>query len=142
MDAMSVEADNVAIVKRVYSDWDNSKGAGTDYMMNVFHKDVQFTSLADGAEDVAFTASRKGKEDFLTYIDGLPRDWEMIFYRVDDYIAQGDRVVAIGSTSWRNKKTRKIMTTPKVDIWRMKNGKAVEFAEYYDTAKLIAAAQP
>jgi uncharacterized protein len=139
---MSVEADNVAIVKRVYSDWDNSKGAGTDYMMNVFHKDVQFTSLADGAEEVAFTVSRKGKEEFLTYIDGLTRDWEMIFYRVDDYIAQGDRVVAIGSTSWRNKKTRKIMTTPKVDIWRMKNGKAVEFAEYYDTAKLIAAAQP
>ena len=139
---MSVEADNVAIVKRVYSDWDHSKGAGTDYMMNVIHKDVQFTSLADGAEEVAFTVSRKGKEEFLTYIDGLTRDWEMIFYRVDEYIAQGDRVVAIGSTSWRNKKTRKIMTTPKVDIWRMKNGKAVEFAEYYDTAKLIAAAQP
>jgi uncharacterized protein len=139
---MSVEADNIAILKRAYSDWDNSKGAGTDYMMDLFHKDVQFTSLADGAEGVAFTSSRKGKEEFLNYIDGLTRDWEMIFYRVDDYIAQGDRVVAIGSTSWRNKKTRKVVTTPKVDIWRMKNGKAVEFAEYYDTAKLIAAAQP
>jgi uncharacterized protein len=139
---MSVEADNVAILKRAYTDWDNSKGAGTDYMMAVFHKDVQFTSLADGAEEVAFTSSRTGKEEFLNYIDGLTRDWEMIFYRVNDYIAQGDRVVAIGSTSWRNKKTRKIVTTPKVDIWRMKNGKAVEFSEYYDTAKLIAAAQP
>ena len=139
---MSVEADNVAILKRAYTDWDNSKGAGTDYLMNVFHKDVQFTSLADGAEEVAFTSSRTGKEEFLNYIDGLTRDWEMIFYRVNDYIAQGDRVVAIGSTSWRNKKTRKIVTTPKVDIWRMKNGKAVEFSEYYDTAKLIAAAQP
>jgi uncharacterized protein len=139
---MSVEADNIALLKRAYSDWDNSKGAGTDFMMNLFHKDVQFTSLADGAEEVAFTSSRKGKEEFLTYIDGLTRDWEMIFYRVDDYVAQGDRVVAIGSTSWRNKKTRKIMTTRKVDIWRIKSGKAVEFAEYYDTAKLIAAALP
>jgi ketosteroid isomerase-like protein len=139
---MGVEADNVAILKRAYSDWDNSKGAGTDYMMAVFHKDVQFTSLADGAEEVAFTSSRSGKEEFLTYIDGLTRDWEMIFYRVNDYIAQGDRVVAIGSTSWRNKKTRKVVTTPKVDIWRMKNGMAVEFSEYYDTAKLIAAARP
>lgn len=140
---MSVESDNVAILKRGYEDWDNSKGAGTDYLMNIFHNDVQFMSLADGvAEEVAFTKSHKGKDNFLTYVDGLTRDWEMIFYRIDEYIAQGDRVVAIGSTSWRNKKTRKVVTTPKVDIWRMKNGKGVEFAEYYDTAKLIAAAQP
>jgi ketosteroid isomerase-like protein len=139
---MSVEEDNVAILKRAYTDWDSSKGAGTDFLIGVFHKDLRFTSLADGADEVAFTASRTGKEDFLTYIDGLTQDWEMIFYRVGEYIAQGDRVVAIGSTSWRNKKTRKIMTTPKVDIWRMKNGKAIEFAEYYDTAKLIAATQP
>ena len=140
---MSVEADNVAILRQAYEDWDKSKGAGTDYLMAVFHNDVHFTSLADGAvEEVAFTSTRKGKEEFLTYIDGLTRDWEMIFYRVDDYVAQGDRVVAVGSTSWRNKKTRKIVTTPKVDIWRMKNGKAIEFSEYYDTAKLIAAAQP
>ena len=140
---MTVETDNVAILKRAYEDWDKSKGAGTDYLIAVFHKDVQFTSLADGAPDaVAFTSARKGKEDFLAYIDGLTRDWEMIFYRVDDYVAQGDRVVAIGSTSWRNKKTRKVVTTRKVDIWRMKNGKAIEFSEYYDTAKLLAAAQP
>jgi uncharacterized protein len=139
---MSVESDNIAVLKRAYKDWDDSKGAGTDYLMAVFDDDMQFTSLADGAEPVAFTASGRGKEDFLTYIDGLTRDWEMIFYRVDDYIAQGERVVAIGSTSWRNKKSRKIVTTPKVDIWRMKNSKAVEFSEYYDTAKLIAAAQP
>jgi hypothetical protein len=66
----------------------------------------------------------------------------MIFYRIDEFIAQGDRVVAIGSTSWRNKATGKVVLTPKADIWRMKNGKAVQFSEFYDTARLIAAAQP
>ena len=139
---MTVEADNTEILRRAYKDWDESKGAGSSFLEGLFHRDIRFTSLADGAEAVAFTSSRKGKEDVLSYLDGLTRDWEMIFYRVDDYIAQGDRVVAIGSTSWRNKKTRKTITTPKVDIWRMKSGKAIEFSEYYDTAKLIAAAQP
>ena len=66
----------------------------------------------------------------------------MISYVVDEYIAQGERVVAVGSTSWTNKKTGKTASTPKVDIWRMRNGKAVEFMEYYDTANLIAAATP
>jgi ketosteroid isomerase-like protein len=86
--------------------------------------------------------SGRGKSDFLSYIAGLTTDWEMIFYRIDEYLAQDDRVVAIGSTSWRNKRTGKIVLTPKVDIWRMKDGKAVQFSEFYDTAKLIAAAQP
>ena len=66
----------------------------------------------------------------------------MIFYRIEDYVAERDRVVAIGSTSWKNKLTSKIVTTPKIDIWRMRAGKVVEFSEFYDTAQLYAASQP
>jgi ketosteroid isomerase-like protein len=32
--------------------------------------------------------------------------------------------------------------TPKADFWTFRNGKAVEFHEFYDTAALIAAAKP
>jgi hypothetical protein len=111
---MTIEADNIALLKRAYQDWHDSKGAGTKSLDDLFHKDIHFTSLADGAAAVEFTASRKGKDNFMSYLDGLTRDWEMIFYQVDDYIAE--RVVAIGSTSWRNKKTRKTVTTQKIDI--------------------------
>jgi ketosteroid isomerase-like protein len=34
------------------------------------------------------------------------------------------------------------VTTPKVDVWRFRDGKAVEFSEFYDTAQAYAAAQP
>jgi ketosteroid isomerase-like protein len=140
---VSVETENIEILKRAYRDWESTKGAGTHELENLFDKNLRFTSLANAADKaVAFTAPRQGKDDFMSYLDGLTSDWEMLFYRVDEYIAQGERVVAIGSTSWRNKATRKIVTTPKVDVWRMKNRKAVELAEYYDTAQLIAAAKP
>ena len=33
--------------------------------------------------------------------------------------------------------TGKIVETPKVDFWRFRDGKAVEFYEYYDTARVI-----
>jgi ketosteroid isomerase-like protein len=33
-----------------------------------------------------------------------------------------------------------VVSTPKADVWRMKDGKAVEFYEYYDTAQVHAAA--
>src|SRR5689334_24235302 len=134
---MTVEADNVAILRRAYQEWHDPKGAGSKFIEDFLHKDISFWSLANAAhESVAFTTARRGKDDYLTYIDGLTRDWEMLYSRFDDFVAQGDRVVAIGTTSWRNKNTGKSITTPKVDIWRMKNGKAVDFSEFYDTAQL------
>ena len=49
----------------------------------------------------------------------------MVYYRIDEFIAQGDAVVARGSTSWTNKKTGKTAETPKVDFWRFRDGKAL-----------------
>lgn len=139
---MTSEEANVAILRRMFDEWNDSKGAGSQALDDVFHADIRFTSLAGGAPGVDFTVSRNGKEDFLSYIDGLTRDWAMCFYRVDEFIAQGDRVVAIGATRWLNKKTNKPVETRKVDVFRMRDGQIVEFDEYYDTAQLIAAAQP
>ena len=31
------------------------------------------------------------------YFEGLENQWEMIYCKIDDYIAQGDKVVAIGN---------------------------------------------
>ena len=74
------------------------------------------------------------------YFDGLLTDWTMVHYTVDEYIAQGDTVVARGACAWTNKTTGKIAETPKVDFWRFRDGKAVEFYEYFDTACVAAAA--
>ena len=129
---MSVEADNVAHSEaRLQGLGTTRKARAPICWMLVFAQGcaVHIAGRRGRGSRVHIEPQRE-RRSFSTYLDGLTRDWEMIFYRIDDYIAQGDRVVAIGSTSWRNKKTRKIVTTPKVDIWRMKNGKAVEFSEY------------
>ena len=64
----------------------------------------------------------------------------MIYFTVHHYVAEGDRVVAIITTSWRNKATGKVCETPKVDVWRFQDGRAIEYYEYYDTARMMAAA--
>jgi ketosteroid isomerase-like protein len=66
----------------------------------------------------------------------------MIHYTTDDIIAQGDHVAMRGSTAWRNRKTGKVVDTPKADFWTFRDGKVVEFHEFYDTAALFAAATP
>jgi len=66
----------------------------------------------------------------------------MDHYTVDRYICQDDTVVVICSTAWRNRATGKRFDTPKVDVWRFKDGEVVSFFEYYDTASVGEAAAP
>ncbi len=76
------------------------------------------------------------------YFQGLGADWEMVYYNADEFVAQGDRVVMIGSCSWRHRATGNVIDTPKVDIFRLRGGKIAAFFELYDTAKVTAAAAP
>jgi len=64
----------------------------------------------------------------------------MLHYEVHQLVAQDDAVFARCSTSWRNKRTGKTFDTPKADFWRLRDGKIVEFYEYFDTAQVMAAA--
>ena len=66
----------------------------------------------------------------------------MVHYSTNEFIAEGERVAVRGSTAWKNRKTGRVVDTPKADFWTFRNGKAVEFHEFYDTAALIAAAKP
>jgi ketosteroid isomerase-like protein len=139
---MTVEQDNVALLREAYVGWNANKGCDVTCWMSVIHDDFKLASLADGAPEVPFTVPRNGREQVLEYLEGLNRDWEMVYCDIDDFVAQGDRVVAMGRTAWRHRGTGKVTESPKIDVWRIRDGKAVEFAEFYDTASMYAAATP
>ena len=139
---MTREARNTEILRKAYALWDETKGGSVDHWLSVIADELNFASLAQGRPDaVAFTKARHTREGVADYLSDLTAGWEMIDYAIDHFVAQGDRVVAIGRTAWRNKATTKVVDTPKVDVWRFNDdGMAIEFFEYYDTAAIIAAA--
>ena len=67
----------------------------------------------------------KSKKDFERYFQGLLADWEMIHYKTDHFIVEGDNIAVRGSTTWRNRKTGKVCDTPKADFWTFRDGKVV-----------------
>jgi uncharacterized protein len=139
--AMADEARNVEILKAAYRNWSDSKGASADAWMKICDDKISFGSLAQGAPQGAnYLTTYTSRDALKDYFSGLTRDWEMIEYVAEHYVAQGDRVVMLGRCSWRYKKNGKVVSTPKADAWRFANGKAVEFFEYYDTAQVHAAA--
>lgn len=137
---MSSEA-NVQLLTEAYRRWNDSKGGSVDYWFDsVIGPTISFGSIPRGAEPVAFATQYDDRIALRGYFAGLLSDWTMQYYKIDEFVAQGDAVFARGSCAWTNRRTGKLAETPKVDFWRFKDGKAVEFYEYFDTACVIAAA--
>jgi ketosteroid isomerase-like protein len=53
--------------------------------------------------------------------------------RLDDVVARGDKVVCVGHATWRNLKTLRVVSGPKVDVWTVRDGLAVHYLEMFDS---------
>jgi uncharacterized protein len=137
---MTREETHLELLKEAYKKWHDTKAGSVDHWLGLMTDDVEFRSLAAGAAQMEFTGTSRCKDDVKRYFAELTSQWEMKYYAVDEYIAQGDRVVALGSCSFINKKTGKILETPKADFHYFRNGRICRFFEFYDTAQAISCA--
>ena len=139
---MASSPENIAKLKEAYRLWDKTKGQDTTMWTALFAPNVRFRSLAAGRAGLEFTVDCHSHADVARYFQGLTGDWEMLHYTTDTFAADGYRIVMLGSTSWRHKKTGKDFDTPKVDLFTFRDGKVVEFFEFYDTEKILGASRP
>ncbi|MEO1593951.1 MAG: nuclear transport factor 2 family protein [Pseudomonadota bacterium] len=135
------EQENVAILQQAYEYWNENREQAFKNWMDLMSEDVRFRSLADGHPGMEFTRSCDSKNDVLRYFEELASEWEMVYFKMDEFIAQGDRVVAIGQCHWRHVRTGKDIETLKVDIFTMRDSKIVDVFELYDTKKAIDATE-
>ena len=126
-----VDRKNVALLTR---------GGSVDFWMTLLDDNIKFGSLAQSAPQMQFADNYNSAIALKDYLDGLLADWEMIRCTVDEFVAEGETVVARGHVGWRHKRTGKEVDTPKIDFWRFRDGKAIEYYEYFDTARAFAAA--
>jgi uncharacterized protein len=128
----------VSKLREAYESWDNSKGTNHEKWLELMSDHVVFRSLAGGTPGMEFTKECHSKEDVRGYFAGLYKDWEMIHYTPEQYIAEGDSIAVRSTCAFKNRQTKKVLQTPKADFFRFENDKIVEFTEFYDTAKAIA----
>ena len=137
---MGNETSNVELLRSAYASWSETKGKSVDRWLSVLADNIRFGSLIQAAPAMSYMQAYSTRDTVRSYFEGLLREWEMIHFTVDEFVAQGEAVFMRGSCAWRHKRTGKSVDTPKVDFWRFKDGKAVEFYEYFDTARAVAAA--
>lgn len=136
---MTPEQRNIALLQPLYDIWNSTKGARFDHLLDVVADDVRWQSLPRGGAGMEFTRCCHSREEVLRYFSGLTETWELLAYDVHEYIAQGDRVVALSRCAFRHRRTGRTVETDKADVVRLRDGKIVEFLEFFDTAAAEAA---
>lgn len=66
----------------------------------------------------------------------LGSEWDGFSAVPDEFVADGDKVVSLGNYSGKYKATGKSVRTHFAHVWTLRNGKAVKFQQYTDTAKV------
>jgi len=124
---------NVAALEHAYARWSDSKGGSADEVLALFDERIEMRSVLSETLPSEIAGSHLSRERAADYFAGIAREWEMIYFDVYQFIADGDDVVMVGRCAWRNRATGEEVDTPKVDIWHFENGKATRFMELFDS---------
>ena len=101
-------------------------------------EDVSYNSVA-GLKDFRFAGPCHGRDAFVENIGRIAEDYELEKYKVHQSVAQGDLIASHADVAFRYRKTGKVGRTEKIDLFRFRDGRIVEFNEFFDTLTARAA---
>lgn len=120
---------NKAIVEQAYN---NFKTGNIEALLNLMSDDITWT--LPEMEGVPFAGARTGRAAVAEFFEAVNGSQEVVTFEPRDVIAEGDRVVALGSYSWRVRSNGQEFGGDFAHAWTIRDGKAVAFQEYMDTA--------
>ena len=133
---------HLPVLEQAYRNWNETKGGSFEEILDLFADEVEMRSVLSPDIPHEVSGTHRTKAEAVNYFAGLARDWEMLAYDVDRFIADGDDIVMVGRCAWRNRATGKVVDTPKVDIWHFENGKITRFLEMFDSLGFVQALDP
>jgi ketosteroid isomerase-like protein len=128
------EQDNVGVVRRAY---ENFKGGDIGGILDSLTDEVDWR-LPD-IEGVSFSGGRHGRESVGGFFSQLAESQESVSFEPREFVAQGDKVIALGTYRWRVKKTGREYGGDWAHVFTVSDGKIAGFHEYMDSAAAHAA---
>jgi ketosteroid isomerase-like protein len=116
-----------------YAAWIDSRGRRPDLFFDLYADDVELHSVLSVSLAAYIRGPFIGRREALNYFVAIAESWEMVEMRTEGIARGPDTVIWHGQSHWRNRKTLRAIAGPKVDIWTVRDGKAVRMLELYDT---------
>lgn len=127
---------NKAIVEEAYN---NFKAGNIQGLLNLMSDDITWT--LPEMEGVPFAGTRTGRDSVGEFFATVNSSQEALRFEPRELIAEGDKVVALGSYEWRIKSTGREFSGDFAHAWTIRDGKLASFHEYTDTAACMNAYQ-
>jgi ketosteroid isomerase-like protein len=130
------EQENTKLVQQAY---ENFKGENIQALLGLLSDDVEW-QLPE-TENVPFAGKRRGREQVGQFFATLADAQEAKQFEPREFVAQGDKVVALGHYIWRLKATGREYEADWAHVFTVRDGKIAGFHEYTDTAAAATAYQ-
>ena len=131
---MSIEK-NVQIVK----DFFTAIGGDKQAVLELVAEDIEW--IIPG-EDWPLAGTHRGHAGLAATLRKASEEVEMTYPKPPEFVAQGDRVLAIGVAVGKIKATNKTFEDRWVFDITLRNGKVTKIREYIDTQALARASEP
>ena len=123
------EQENVKIVQQAYQ---NFKSGDIQSLLGLISDDVSW-QLPE-IENVPFSGKRQGREAVGQFFSQVNEGQEVLSFEPREFVAQGDKVVALGSYRWRTRSTGREFASEWAHVFTIRDGKVAGFHEYMDSA--------
>lgn len=120
-------------IRSAYARWLETRGGSAEDFIAMLSPEIVMRTVLGADVPDEMSLGMTGIDGARAYFASVARDWEMIDYPTEEIVAQGDTVVWIGRCHWRNRSSFAEVNSPKVDIWRFRDGKALEVLEMFDS---------
>jgi uncharacterized protein len=129
------EHDNLNVVRDAYLAY---RDRNFDALRNCLAKDVKWFAI--GPPDLIPTAgTRYGHDQVEQYFTTLVGMEDIQNFEPEEFIVEGDKVVAMGDLERRVDSTGSLIQSPWVHVFTLRDGKISDFRSFYDTAAAVTA---
>jgi uncharacterized protein len=130
------EQESAKVVEQVYGHF---KSGDIQSLLNLMLDDVEWE--LPNIENVPFAGKCHGYEEVGKFFKSLADTEEVLHFEPEEFIAQGDKVVALGHYRWRVKSTGREWEADWAHVFTIRDGKVSKMHEYTDTAAVASAFQ-
>ena len=129
------EQTNVRAIMDAYASF---KKGDIENVLRTLTDDVEW--ITPGPPDlIPVAGKRRGRKEVSQFFSTLKEQEEVQFFEPQEYVAQGDKVIALIKYRGRVKATGKTVEADLVHVFTFAKGKVRTFQEFYDTAAVLDA---
>lgn len=130
------ERENTKQIQKMYAAFGKGEIAT---ILDSVTDDVDWQVL--GPKEIPHAGPHRGRDAVASFFQKVVEGSEILQFEPREYVAQGEKVVALGYYRGKAKATGRMYEAEWAMVFSFRDGKVFRFREYVDTANLVAAYQ-